>query len=160
MPLRRHPALLSLSRGHHGALQLARGVQDGVSPHLRETLPAEPRALAAHVCRVFAETLAPHFDAEEAVVLVAARGHGAELDAECEIVEGEHARLRAMIAELSAPTLADDAIEPLLDRFGQLLEAHVRREERSLYEGVQAALDEPALAALGAKLEATSTGGS
>lgn len=154
MPLRRHPALASLSREHHSALILARAVQQGVSAQLRARLPAEPRALAAHVAKVFAAELAPHFAAEDEVVLVAARGHSPELDAVCEEIADDHARLRAMIEQLGVPSLEESQIGTLLDAFGKLLEAHVRKEERSLYEGVQEALDEGALVLLGERLAA------
>jgi hypothetical protein len=153
MPLKRHPALASLSREHHAALVLARAVQLGGSA-FRAKLPGDPRGLAAHTVRVYADELAPHFAAEEELVLVAARGHGAELEAVCDDIENDHAQLRAMIDELGSGALDESQIGSLLDRFGKLLEAHVRKEERFLYAGVQTALDEDALNALGAALAA------
>lgn len=152
MPLQRHPALVPLSREHHAALVLARAIQLDGSAQLRAKLPREPRALVSHVTKVYAEALAPHFEAEDELVLVAARGRSPALDAICQDIEDDHAQLRAMIAELRAPELAESQIGSLLDRFGKLLEAHVRKEERSLYEGVQQALDESELVALGARL--------
>lgn len=154
MPLRRHPALLALSREHHPALVLARAVQLGGSARLRARLPSEPRALARHVTKVFAEELEPHFAAEDELLLPAARGHNAALDAVCNEVEDDHAQLRAMIAELGSPALDESQIGSWLDRFGKLLEVHVRREERSFYEGIQEALAESALVALGEQLAA------
>ena len=151
MPLKRHPALVPLSREHHHALLLARGLRRGASSHLRATLPTEPAALAAHVAAFYDTTLAPHFRAEE-LVLAAARESGTELSAVCGEIEAEHERLREMASALRSqmePTAQLD----LLDHFGALLESHVRTEERSLYEGVQESLDEAALRALGAGIE-------
>lgn len=153
MPLRRHPVLVSLSREHHAALILARAVQLGGSTQLRAGLPGEPRALARHVTEVYVSELAPHFAAEEEVLLVAARGHGLELDAVCKDIEDEHAQLRAMTEELRGG-LDESRIGSILRRFGSLLEAHVRKEERTLFDGVQQALDESALVALGERLAA------
>jgi uncharacterized protein (DUF1778 family) len=151
MPLKRHPALAPLSREHHPALLLARGLQRGVSSHLRAELPAEPAALAAHVCAFFDTNLAPHFLAEE-LVLEAARGGSAELVAASRRIEAEHAQLREMADSLRRP-MEPEAQLDLLDRFGALLEAHVREEERSLYEGVQQVLDEDALRSLGVAID-------
>lgn len=155
VPLRRHPALAPLSREHHHALLLARGLKRGASDHLRATLPHDERALAAHVCGVFDAELAPHFAIEEELVVPAARGRDGSLDAVCDAVLDEHARLGAMIAELRAPATSPMRIAELLDAFGTLLELHVRNEERVLYERVQDVLDETALAALGARIART-----
>lgn len=155
MPLKRHPALAPLSREHHHALLLARGLQRGASSHLRAELPPEPALLAAHVCAFYDRLLAPHFRAEELVMEAARRG-SAELVALCGQIEAEHAQLRETIDTLRGPLEAQAQLD-LLDRFGALLEAHVRTEERSLYEGVQACLDDAALLALGVAMERVRT---
>lgn len=152
MPLSRHPVLAPLSREHHHALLLARGVQKGASDHIRATLPPDARGLAAHVCAVYDAQLARHFTLEEEVLVATVRGRNVTLDAACEEVVEEHARLRAMIEELRAPTTPADRLEGVLDAFGALLESHVRKEERVLYTGVQDALDETELRALGPRL--------
>lgn len=151
MPLKRHPALAPLSREHHHALLLARGLQRGVSSHLRAELPSDPPALAAHVCAYFDTHLTPHFRAEE-LVMDAVRAGDPELVEACRVVASEHARLGQMIDSLRQPMEAGAQLDQL-DRFGALLEAHVRSEERSLYEGVQRCLDDDALSALGAAIE-------
>lgn len=154
MPLQRLPALVPLSREHHFALLLARGVQKGVSEHIRATLPSHPRALAEHICKTYDEGLAGHFSDEEEVLMGAVRGQSVPLDAVCAEIVDEHTELRAMIAVLRTPTTPIEELEPLMDKFGKLLESHVRKEERSLYTGVQEALDEDGLRVLGEALEA------
>lgn len=152
MPIQRHPAIAPLSREHHHALLLARGLQKGASDHIRATLPQEERALAAHVCTFFDEHLAPHFALEEELLGPAARGRTAPLDAAFADVIDEHARLRAMVEELRAPMTPADRLQTVFDAFGALLESHVRQEERVLYAGVQDALGEAELSALGAAI--------
>jgi hemerythrin-like domain-containing protein len=151
MPIRRHPALAPLSRDHHVALQLARGLITGGSAHLRAELPSEPRALADHVRALFASEIEQHFAVEEQSVLPAVKGRG-DLDAVCAEIAAEHGAMRGLVSELADPALTNEQIMDRLDRLGRLLEAHVRKEERSLYEGVQGSLDEGELATLGATL--------
>lgn len=145
----RHPALTPLSREHHLALQLARGIQKTASAHLRANLPPDLRALAAHVCSRFAGELEAHFAAEEKILVEALRGRDPELDALCASVVREHAEMRELARQVSLPGLSDAAIEDLLDRLGVALETHVRTEERAFYDRIQTTLDEPALLRLG-----------
>ena len=147
----RHPALAPLSRDHHLALQLARGIQRNASVHLRSKLPPTPHALAAHVCSVFAAEIEAHFEIEETLVIEAVRGRDVELDAICAEVVREHAQLRDLVRQLSLPDLPDAPFEDLLDRLGSALEAHVRTEERSFYERIQVVLSEAELLRLGAR---------
>lgn len=153
MPIQRHDALRSLSRDHHLALQLARGLQSGASPLLRAQLPNEAHALALHVRRVFNEELEAHFKAEDLVLAPATAGRDTELDRIWREIEAEHVELRALVASLADSNLDDASIEAMLDRFGRLLEAHVRKEERSYYQRIQEVLDGESLERLGAALE-------
>lgn len=74
-------------------------------------------------------------------------GCRAELARLCEQIEAEHGRMHEMVDALRRPMDAGPQSE-LLDRFGTLLEAHVRTEERSLYEAIQASLSDEVLARL------------
>lgn len=152
MPIQRHEALRSLSRDHHLALQLARGLQASTSPRLRALLPKEPKALAAHVRRVFTEELAAHFDAEDSILGPAIAGKDPVLDRIWLEIEVEHVGLHALVTSLADPSLDDASIEAALDRFGHLLEAHIRKEERSYYQRIQEVLDAASLQRLGAAL--------
>lgn len=152
MPIRRHDALRPLSRHHHVALQLARGLQKGASDRLRAELPSEQPALVAHVQKVFHEELAAHFDVEDRVLAPAIAGKAADLDRIVSEIESDHEALHALAASLSDPALGEAAVDEALDRFGRLLEEHVRREEREYYGRVQEVLDEEGMQALGAAL--------
>jgi hemerythrin-like domain-containing protein len=152
MPLRRHEALRPLSRDHHIALQLARGVQTNASPLLRAQLPPERAALVAYVQHVVAEELVAHFDAEDRVLGPVVAGKDADLDRIVSEIESEHSELLSLAASLSDPALDDAAIDDALDRFGCLLERHVRREEREYYERVQQVLDDASMRELGLAL--------
>lgn len=150
MPIRRHPALAPLSRDHHRALQLACAPIAGGSQHLRAQLPRDLHALVAHVQKVFAEEIERHFAVEEASVLTAMSGRSAALDAECAEISVEHDTMRVLVSELGIPADGRGDIELFLDRLGTILEAHVRKEEGTLYEHVQTTLADGELAALAA----------
>lgn len=124
--MKRHPALQDLSREHYEALKLAR---DGKSAALAGDA-ATVAAFAAHVVRRFAQELEPHFREEETDLLPFLADAG-----ESELVRrtlAEHAELRALAAALRQPDAAT------LQRFSELLAAHVRFEERTLFETAQA----------------------
>lgn len=150
MPIRRHPSLAPLSRDHHLALQLARALISGGSSHLRAELPRDPTALVAHVRKVFTDEIEAHFQVEESQVLAAVAGRSPALDAVCAEVRAEHDAMRALVTDLARPELTAAETDERLDRLGELLEAHVRKEERTLYEGVQEVLSERELVELGA----------
>lgn len=150
--IQRHPALVPLSREHHFALKLARALRADGSRHLRATLPPEPAALAEHVRAVFAAELERHFVVEEQLVLGALEGRSAELDAICAEIRREHEQLRELQGRLGDRGLSDEGILAVLDRFGALLEEHVRSEERVLYDRVERTLDAASLAQLGERL--------
>lgn len=123
--MKRRAELRELSRQHHGALKMARAsrrIADGGHA-------AEIERQARQALSVFAAELEPHFQAEEQGLLrlLAAAG-------QTELVErtlAEHAALRGLVAELQRPDAAT------LRRFAELMEAHVRFEERELFEQAQ-----------------------
>ena len=124
--MKRHPALLQLSREHHTALKLSRQARLAIE----SGNPADITASARAIAELFPGELEPHFQAEENDLLPALARVG-----ESELVErtlAEHAELRALAGELAkAPNPAT------LQAFGTLLEQHVRFEERSLFETAQ-----------------------
>lgn len=129
--MKRHPDLLQLSREHHGALKLARAArraaESGDALELGET--------AQRVVAQFAAELEPHFRVEERGMLLRLAEDGQH-----DLVQrtlSEHAELRRLEAALAQPDAAS------LLRFGDLLAAHVRFEERELFEAVQNQFENP-----------------
>jgi len=124
--MKRHPALLQLSREHHTALKLSRQARLAIE----SGNPADIAASARAIVELFPDELEPHFQAEENDLLPALARVG-----ESELVErtlAEHAELRALAGHLAK------AADPVtLQAFGALLEQHVRFEERTLFETAQ-----------------------
>jgi hemerythrin superfamily protein len=131
---RRHPSLIPLSHQHRDALALAFRLHHPAPPGpVTAMTPAStPQSRAADTLAFFARHLVAHFRAEEDVLfpfLRACQDRMAVLD---ELV-ADHRRLEALRDRVAAA--ADDAaLAPALTAFADLLEAHVRREERELFE--------------------------
>ena len=132
--MKRHEQLQDLSREHHLALKLALLARRA----LESDDPLKIQAAAATCATAFVSHLEPHFVREETDVLPMLAQAG-----ETALVErtlSEHDEMRRLAARL--PT-ADPVT---LERFGELLGAHVRFEERELFEVAQRHLepdDEP-----------------
>lgn len=123
--MKRHVALLHLSREHHAALKLARQARFACDAGLPEALAQA----AQTINECFAAYLEPHFRSEEETLLPALAARG-----ETELVErtlAEHAELRALNRQLAEPD------GETLARFASLLHDHVRFEERELFEAAQ-----------------------
>ena len=132
--MKRHEQLQDLSREHHLALKLAllarRALESGEQQKIK--------AAATVFATAFVSDLEPHFVREENDVLPLLAQAG-----ETALVErtlNEHDEMRRLAARLPAAEPAT------LQRFGELLGAHVRFEERELFEVAQRHLepdDEP-----------------
>ena len=124
--MKRHPDLLQLSREHHGALKLARDARRAAA----SGDASEMAALAQRVAQVFPVELDPHFCIEEqGILLLLAQAGQHALVAR---TLADHAELRRLALALATPD-ADTLL-----RFADLLGAHVRFEEREVFEAAQA----------------------
>ena len=125
--MKRHQTLQDLSREHHSALKLALGAR-------RAATSGDAGKIAAAIAScadVFAAELEPHFMIEESSLLPAMAQAG-----EAALVARtlrEHAELRALLGRVLDP----DADATTLLSFADLLSAHVRFEERELFEVAQ-----------------------
>lgn len=143
--MKRHPALVPLSRQHHDGLALGvmieRGLRAGAGPHGT----AQLERLRATALDLWQLALRGHFEVEERIVFPAARQAG-----QPELVD-------ALIAEHEAIRLQFEALErapaselgPLLGQLRTAMVRHIRTEERVLFQAMQAAMDQPQLEALG-----------
>jgi hemerythrin-like domain-containing protein len=123
--VKRHAALIPLSREHHNALVAARRLHRGADG-------ADPAAEAATFLAFFAAEAIPHFREEEELLFpqVAGRTEAQELIVEALL---EHQRLHALAAELAGQLANDEVAPELMRALAGLLEAHTRLEERKLF---------------------------
>jgi len=131
--MKRSAALVRLSREHHLALVLAKRAQR----MSLENMEAASRFMT-QAFDTFTRELEPHFRAEETALLPALNCAG-ELDLVTRTLN-EHEELRRLAKRLQAR----DATS--VRRFGELLEAHVRFEERELFALAESLLTPEALA--------------
>lgn len=133
--MKRIPELRDLSDDHHLALVLAHRCR-------RANRPDSPWSIAqlwTQVREAMTSHLEPHFRIEETILLPALEALGeAELVAR---IEEDHTSLRELCA---APT--PDRVRVV--RFGELLESHVRYEERHVFESTQDRLPDETLEAI------------
>ena len=123
--MKRHAALLQLSREHHHALKLSR-----LARFASDAGHALAIAEAAEkISEAFPEVLEPHFQSEENELLPALAAVGA--DGLVARTLAEHAELRDLNRRLIEPD------SEILARFATLLHDHVRFEEREVFETAQ-----------------------
>jgi hemerythrin-like domain-containing protein len=139
----RDKALVPLSRQHQHALALCVRI-DRAQPMAETDLEFWQAEITAH----FQQEIRIHFAAEELVLFSAAKKFN-ELASLVEELSSEHTLLRKGFAQAEARSLS---VEGLL-AFAQRLSAHIRKEERQLFERVQELMSPEEIAALGAALE-------
>jgi mannose-6-phosphate isomerase-like protein (cupin superfamily) len=120
--VKRHPALVPLSHDHHHALVEARRLRRAADHD------DDPEPAAAAFAGFYAAVNVPHFREEEETLFPLVAG---DEEARPLVVEAllDHQRLHALVAELRRST---DVRRPMRE-IADLLEAHVRREERELF---------------------------
>jgi iron-sulfur cluster repair protein YtfE (RIC family) len=134
--------LIPLSHQHQHALALCVRI-DRASP-----IPdAECAAWQAEIVQIFHTEIAAHFTAEESVLFPVARRFE-ELSPLIDEFLADHAALRQYFGAAEAGKMS----APDLSEFAQRLSAHIRKEERQLFERMQESMDAPVLAAVGAQL--------
>jgi hemerythrin-like domain-containing protein len=141
----RDKALVPLSRQHQHALALCVRI-DRAQPKGETDL----ELWQAEITRQFQQEIRIHFAAEELVLFPAAKEFD-ELASLVEELSGEHTMLREDFAQAETRSLS---VEGML-AFAQRLSAHIRKEERQLFERVQELMSKEEIADLGAILEET-----
>jgi len=144
--MKRHSSFIPLSREHHDGLLLATRLQQGRNALLR-LWSHDLHWQAEYVVKFFDENLDAHFTIEESVVFPAVR---TSVPTGQDIVQrllDEHAEMREIVEFLRHPT--QKKLECTLTRFGEILEQHIRCEERELFPLCENTLPEEQLERLG-----------
>ena len=136
--MQRHQAFRRLSSDHHAGLVLARRARDAAKGNQQHQAD-----MWQTVVSQFRSEMEPHFQLEESGLLPAVARAG-----ETGLVERtlrEHTALRQLVTENLAKNLA---------QFAELLTAHIRFEEKELFETAQRLLDQDTLEVLGGERKA------
>lgn len=134
---RRHEALVPLSHDHQKALALAFRLHHPAPPGpVTLTTPASTLgSRREETLSFFHNHLQPHFAIEEEVlfpVLCAAYPAGTPERALLDTLSEEHGRMIELCDAIAAASANEDLARALTE-FADLLEGHVRREERELF---------------------------
>lgn len=141
--LLRNKSLVPLSRQHQHALALCVRIERA-SPIRTADLTAWQSEIAQH----FQNEIRIHFAAEERMLFPVARKFEA-LNPLVEDLLKDHALLRENFAEAERGKMSAVA----LSAFAQLMSAHIRKEERQLFERLQELMSQDELANLGRTLD-------
>lgn len=134
--MKRIPALQPLSREHQPALALALQAKKAAAGDTRYAIDQVCQAILVR----FPAEIEPHFQVEENHLLPLLEQAGEA--ALAERTRAEHAAIRAAFTGINVTTPAT------MRHFGELLEQHIRFEERVLFETAQQALPIDALQVL------------
>ena len=126
-PLKRHPFIIEYSKDHHYGLLLVWKIRQGLKKSI------EPHRIAGYI-NLFAEKeLIPHFDEEEKFLLNLLSPND-ELRIEA---TNQHIELRQFLFEIEHEKVYNSTLEC----FSNLLEKHIRFEEREFFPHLQKTID-------------------
>jgi iron-sulfur cluster repair protein YtfE (RIC family) len=148
MPLKRHPALIPLSHDHRRGLFAANLIRTGAPRY--PDFPSDLPGKRSYLLHYFESDLLHHLTKEEAILFPLAESLGGEVAALTRTLRMEHQDLRLAMQQL--PEAGAPDLQEAFDHLSRLLQAHIRCEERQLFEALQAQLSEEALLDLGEKL--------
>jgi hemerythrin-like domain-containing protein len=141
--MQRDRNLIPLSHQHQHALALCVQIERGL-----QSQRPDPQHWQQEIARLFESEIRYHFQAEEKVLFPFAQRAPSLRDLVDEL-RVEHASLR----HYSTGAAAGRLTVPELQLFSASLAAHVRKEERLLFEGIQEFFSAEELAQTGAELD-------
>jgi hemerythrin-like domain-containing protein len=134
--LKRHPALIPISREHHQLLLLAQLLKKDAPPY--KGMPVDLEGKVKYAQAAWEGLIKPHIELEERVLFVTISGKTSSFSDLLNELRNEHELMTSMFKGLT-PEIKQ------LDKLGQLIEQHVRKEERVLFQRVQELLTEEEL---------------
>ena len=136
--MKRHPAFVPLSRDHHRTLLLAQSIKKGAPPYrgMATTDEGKRNEIILH----YEEHLKDHFKKEE-TIFADCRNLSVQTDELITEIIEEHRSIEKLVHDLKAGKEIADTLNAL----GFLLEKHIRKEERQLFQLLQQKLSEEKL---------------
>jgi len=125
----RHPSLIPLSQDHHHGLALALRCRKQALGQIKPMGAAGLRERAKEFLDFYTSNLEAHFRAEEEVLFPALHSAIPATGSVIEELIREHVEIRQTLPRLDAGS----GLAKLIFDLGDLLERHIRREERELF---------------------------
>lgn len=129
--IKRDKALHILSHDHHHGLILAQLIKNG-SPQYKN-LPNTAEGKKDYSINFYYDELIKHFKDEENILFPVVNGKDDEIDNLIEEIVTEHKKIKQLINQLES----NEDVENTLDELGNMLESHIRKEERYLFMKTQ-----------------------
>lgn len=126
---KRHPSLISLSQDHHHALALALRCRKQALGQLNPGDPKSMKGLAEEVKNFFLQNLQRHFEAEEKVLFPLMVSESRDAEPLVAQLVREHEQMLKDVTALEG----ESQLPETLFNLGDLLERHIRSEERELF---------------------------
>jgi iron-sulfur cluster repair protein YtfE (RIC family) len=125
----RHPSLVPLSHDHHHGLALALRCRKQALGRLKPMGAAGLGERSKEFLEFYHRNLVPHFRAEEEVLFPLVRLAVPQSAAMIDELTGQHDEIRRAVPQLEAGV----GLAKLIFDLGDLLERHIRKEERELF---------------------------
>lgn len=122
-PIKRHKALVSFSKDHHFGLLLSWKIRQGID----KGVSAE--RISNYVLYFFENELQKHFNEEEKMLFALLPSH----DALRKKAEAQHQSIYQLVKTIKA----NKNQQPVLKQLADVLEEHLRFEERELFNHIQ-----------------------
>lgn len=145
--MKRNAALIPLSHDHQHGL--------AVAFELRSATPETTAEYRSAFLTFWHDEESRHFRIEEEVLLPAFARRASADHEEIARVLVEHVEIRARVAELDEGEVSAERLQEL----SEIVEAHIRHEERVLFPLIEETLPADDLATLGAAIEAAERAG-
>jgi len=143
--MKRHKGLYSLSHDHHQGLILAQLIKKNAPKY--KNLPDTTDGKTEYTINFYNVELVKHFRQEEEILFPAVKGKDKAVDSLIDEIISEHRKIESLVDSLKTKS---DQVE-ILDELGNLLESHIRKEERNLFPEIEKILSEGELKLLAAK---------
>jgi hemerythrin superfamily protein len=145
--MKQQDAIALLKADHKTVKELFQQVED-----TSERAKAQLQRLGDQIC----QELTVHTQIEEqifypAVQERAQRGHKEEKDQVFEAIE-EHAAAKKVIEDIQAVDASDESYKPKIKTLSELIDHHVKEEEKEMFPSVKGLFEEEELVALGQRM--------
>ncbi|MBU2493893.1 MAG: hemerythrin domain-containing protein [Bacteroidetes bacterium] len=137
--MRRHESLITLSREHHEGLIIAQLIKKDAPVYFG--LPSDVTGKSDYVVKFYYNNLKYHFEIEEEKLFPLVNNVDIKISSVIKELIEEHKQIINFILTLKE----NKHDELLLNDLGVLLEKHIRKEERVLFEMLQNKLNEDQL---------------
>jgi hemerythrin-like domain-containing protein len=139
-PITRNEHIKKLSRDHHFSLLFCWKLRQGLKNNL------EPQRIGEYVQYFWQQNLQPHFKEEEKILFAAIK------DRQVQRAINEHKQIRQQIQDLANNSGKNDTLKTLA-RIADMVDDHVRYEERTLFPHLEKKLNKEQLKNIGEQIQ-------